>query len=176
MLVLNPIANSVNIFFCSPKRPAMPPLLAVCATGCLLVLLGTLLPGSDAFHYLQSNVIVDMYRRNSDINNKYACPKVRPFRHFELGSLMGGWYVIQYYASSEEAAEYSCMRCVFGMADGGIGSTREPVVMNFTYMFEDDPVKEPLQGNITWNIPDLGMPSHWVHAEDPCKCEGDQKS
>lgn len=29
--------------------------------------------------------------------------------------MMGFWYVIEYYASSEEAAEYSCMKCNFSM-------------------------------------------------------------
>lgn len=28
---------------------------------------------------------------------------------------MGFWYVVQYYASSEEAPEYSCMKSVFGL-------------------------------------------------------------
>lgn len=130
--------------------------------GCSLFLLNVV----HGFHYLQSNVVVAMYRGSgggAGSHNQFACPKVRPFRNFALTSLMGGWHVIQYYASSEEAAEYSCMRCVFGMNGGA------QVVMNFTYQFEDDPMRERLQGNITWKIPDFGMPSHWVHAEDPCK-------
>lgn len=42
--------------------------------------------------------------------------------------------------------------------------------MNFTYIFEDDPFKEKLQGNLTWIIPNFETPSHWIHAEDTCKC------
>lgn len=30
--------------------------------------------------------------------------------------MMGFWYVVQYYASSEEAAEYSCMKCNFSIS------------------------------------------------------------
>lgn len=40
--------------------------------------------------------------------------------------------------------------------------------MFFTYIYEDDPQKEQLQGNIIWTIPNFSMPSHWVHTEDIC--------
>lgn len=36
-------------------------------------------------------------------------------RNFNLTSILGSWYVMQYYASSEEVSEYSCMRSVFSM-------------------------------------------------------------
>lgn len=38
-------------------------------------------------------------------------------RNFDINEMMGFWYVVQYYASSEEACEYSCMRCNFTMSD-----------------------------------------------------------
>lgn len=41
--------------------------------------------------------------------------------------------------------------------------------MNFTYVFEDDPTKDQLQGNLTWIIPNLNVPAHWIHTEDICK-------
>lgn len=47
--------------------------------------------------------------------------------------------------------------------------------MNFTYIFEDDPQKELLQGNITWSIPNFAMPSHWMHTEDICMVSDDRK-
>lgn len=123
--------------------------------------------GSHGFHYnFQSNVVVAMYRSNTNPmgrNNVVGCPLVKPLRNFDLRSVLGSWNVIQYYASSEEATEYACMRCVFDIVDGG------QIVMNFTYQFADDPEREWLQGNITWKVPDEMMPSHWVHAEDPCR-------
>jgi hypothetical protein len=79
--------------------------------------------------------------------------------------------VVQYFASSEEALSYGCMRPVFSMS-----SDRLEVSMNFTYTFTDDPAAELLYGNITWEIPNPHRPSHWVHAEDTCKsgCEEDE--
>lgn len=41
--------------------------------------------------------------------------------------------------------------------------------MNFTYIFEEDPIKEPIQGNLTWLIPNFNIPAHWMHTEDICK-------
>lgn len=41
--------------------------------------------------------------------------------------------------------------------------------MNFSYNFADDPLREQLIGNITWQIPNLDSPAHWTHAEDICK-------
>lgn len=31
--------------------------------------------------------------------------------------MLGDWYVVEYYASAEEALEYSCMRAVFSEED-----------------------------------------------------------
>lgn len=78
--------------------------------------------------------------------------------------MLGFWYVVEYYASSEEAVEYSCMR-----ADLSTGTSVPGVFMNFTYSFTDDPDHELLAGNITWELPDPQQPAHWVHAEDTCK-------
>lgn len=43
--------------------------------------------------------------------------KVKAMRNFELNSMMGSWYVVQYYASSEELPEYACMRSLFDMSE-----------------------------------------------------------
>lgn len=42
---------------------------------------------------------------------------MKAIRNFDLNGMMGFWYVVQYYASSEEAPEYSCMRSIFSMDD-----------------------------------------------------------
>ncbi|XP_053657681.1 apolipoprotein D [Anopheles marshallii] len=86
------------------------------------------------------------------------CPKVRAMRNFGLNAMMGSWYVIQYFASTEMFPEYGCMRSSFVTSDGF-------VTMNFTYVFLDDPAATFQQGNITWIIPNYGQPAHWVHAE-----------
>lgn len=39
--------------------------------------------------------------------------QVRARRNFDLDGMMGRWYVIQYYASTEELPEYACMRSHF---------------------------------------------------------------
>jgi len=39
--------------------------------------------------------------------------QVKAIRNFDLELMMGHWYVVQYYSSTEESAEYSCMRNVF---------------------------------------------------------------
>lgn len=77
---------------------------------------------------------------------------------------MGTWYVIQYYASSEEALPYRCMQAEFTMS-----SILDEVTMNFTYSFTDDPLNEQLIGNITWTVPNPAEPAHWTHSEDTCK-------
>lgn len=82
-------------------------------------------------------------------------------RNFELNEIMGPWYILQYYASSEEAAEYACMKCVFS-----INEEDKHITMNFTYIYKDDPLKDELQGNITWEIPNFMTPEHWVHSEN----------
>ncbi|XP_075212829.1 apolipoprotein D-like [Lycorma delicatula] len=93
--------------------------------------------------------------------DKTKCPKVKALRNFDLDKLMGLWYVVQYYASSEEALSYRCMRAEFSMSP-----VRMEVALNFSYVFTDDPEKERLLGNITWKIPDTSQPAHWVHEED----------
>ncbi|XP_023713684.1 apolipoprotein D [Cryptotermes secundus] len=93
--------------------------------------------------------------------DKTKCPHVKAIRNFDLHELLGSWFVVQYFASSEEALSYGCMRPVFSMS-----SDRLEVSMNFTYTFTDDPAAELLYGNITWEIPNPSRPSHWVHAED----------
>lgn len=77
---------------------------------------------------------------------------------------LGIWYVVEYYASSEEALAYRCMK-----AELSVSSENDEVTMNFTYSFVDDPINEQLIGNITWKIPSPDLPAHWVHAEEPCK-------
>ncbi|KAJ3640954.1 hypothetical protein Zmor_027486 [Zophobas morio] len=93
--------------------------------------------------------------------DKTKCPKVKAIRNFDLEQMMGRWYVIQYYASSEEALSYRCMRAEFTMSP-----FLADVTMNFTYSFTDDPINEQLVGNITWTIPNPVVPSHWTHSED----------
>lgn len=41
--------------------------------------------------------------------------QVKAIRNFDINGMMGFWYIVQYYASSEEAAEYACMKCNFSM-------------------------------------------------------------
>ncbi|KAG4075628.1 hypothetical protein HA402_003453 [Bradysia odoriphaga] len=91
---------------------------------------------------------------------KEKCPKVKAIRNFDLAGFLGFWYVVQYYASSEEAPVYGCMRSMFRMEQDN------HVSMNFTYVFEEDPFKEPIQGNLTWFIPNFNVPGHWMHTED----------
>lgn len=77
--------------------------------------------------------------------------------------MLGFWYVVQYYATSEEELIYKCMRAVFSMPTEGM-----EVEMNVTYSFIDDPDNDLLCGNITWRIPDPSQPAHWLHEEDTC--------
>ncbi|XP_067009105.1 apolipoprotein D [Anabrus simplex] len=93
--------------------------------------------------------------------DKTKCPHVKAIRNFDLQELLGRWFIVQYYASSEEALSYRCMRAEFSMS-----SARLEVSMNFTYAFTDDPAADMLYGNITWDIPSPARPAHWVHAED----------
>ncbi|GAB0089296.1 Karl [Sergentomyia squamirostris] len=99
----------------------------------------------------------DAYR----FRRREKCPKVKAMRNFELSEMMGFWYVIQYFASTEEAPEYSCMRSVFDFSYDDL-----TVTMNFTYIYADDPLHELQQGNITWIIPNFATSAHWVHTED----------
>lgn len=80
--------------------------------------------------------------------------------------MMGHWYVVQYYASSEEDLAYKCMRAVLSLNPQG-----DEVSLNFTYSFTDDPDNDLLVGNITWVIPDPARPAHWQHAEESCEFE-----
>lgn len=77
--------------------------------------------------------------------------------------MMGHWYVVQYYASSEEELAYKCMRALFTQSPQA-----NEVSLHFTYSFMDDPDDEVLGGNITWAIPDMADLGHWVHAEQSC--------
>ncbi|KZC09450.1 PREDICTED: apolipoprotein D [Dufourea novaeangliae] len=94
--------------------------------------------------------------------DRTECPKVKAIRNFDITEFLGSWYIVQYYASSEEALSYRCMR-----AELSISSENTEVTMNFTYSFTDDPINEQLVGNITWKIPSSDTPAHWVHAEYP---------
>ncbi|XP_031628484.1 apolipoprotein D [Contarinia nasturtii] len=88
------------------------------------------------------------------------CPQVKAMRNFNINDMMGTWYVIEYYASSEEAPEYACMKCNFS-----ISTENAYITMNFTYSFKDDPEMDLLYGNITWIVPNVEIPAHWIHAE-----------
>lgn len=41
--------------------------------------------------------------------------------------------------------------------------------MNFTYLYKDDPDMDALYGNITWIVPNVDVPAHWIHAEYICE-------
>ncbi|XP_015172593.1 PREDICTED: apolipoprotein D [Polistes dominula] len=99
------------------------------------------------------------WKRRED---KTKCPRVKGIRNFDISEFLGSWYIVQYYASSEEALIYRCMR-----AELSVSSESAEVTMNFTYSFTDDPINEQLVGNITWKIPSPEFPAHWVHAEFP---------
>ncbi|KAG7211674.1 hypothetical protein KM043_010925 [Ampulex compressa] len=99
------------------------------------------------------------WKRQED---KTKCPKVKGIRNFDISEFLGSWYIVQYYASSEEALAYRCMR-----AELSVSHESAEVTMNFTYSFTDDPINEQLVGNITWKIPSSELPAHWVHAEYP---------
>ncbi|KAI4499049.1 hypothetical protein M0802_005915 [Mischocyttarus mexicanus] len=99
------------------------------------------------------------WKRRED---KTKCPRVKGIRNFDISEFLGLWYIVQYYASSEEAVIYRCMR-----AELSVSSENAEVTMNFTYSFTDDPINEQLVGNITWKIPSSEFPAHWVHAEFP---------
>lgn len=92
--------------------------------------------------------------------DKTKCPKVKSYKHFNFEQILGPWYVVEYYASSEESIIYRCMQTLFTL------SLDFSMSMNFTYSFIDDPDNEQLYGNITWHVPDMAVPAHWIHAED----------
>ena len=51
------------------------------------------------------------------INLQHEFFKVKPMRSLQLADMMGFWYIIQYYSSSEETAEYKCMKGNLEMSD-----------------------------------------------------------
>ncbi|XP_046980605.1 apolipoprotein D [Schistocerca americana] len=118
--------------------------------GCGLLLAAALLAAAPAS--------AGLTRRRED---KTRCPQVKAVRDLDVHQMLGRWFVVQYYSSSEEALAYRCMR-----AELSLSPLRPEVSMNFTYSFTDDPDNELLAGNITWEIPDPAMAAHWVHAED----------
>ncbi|XP_046397001.1 uncharacterized protein LOC124163931 [Ischnura elegans] len=93
-----------------------------------------------------------------------GCPPARPLRHFQLQSILGGWHVVQFYSSGEEGSQpYRCMRANLSLS----ASAPPRLQMIFSYVYADDPKRETLLGNLTWDIPEQGNPAHWVHTEDP---------
>ncbi|XP_034934396.1 apolipoprotein D [Chelonus insularis] len=112
------------------------------------------------FIFYQINVVKCLWKREED---KTKCPKVKEMKNFDISGFMGSWYIVQYYASSEEALAYKCMR-----ADFSLSPDKTEVTMNFTYSFIDDPINEIIIGNITWKIPyHHESLAHWIHAEFP---------
>lgn len=91
---------------------------------------------------------------------------MRALRNFSINDLMGPWYVVQYYASSEEMPEYACMRSSFAINDH---LDRMYITMNFSYHYAEDPIRQPLNGNITWFMPNANVPAHWMHTEYSCE-------
>ncbi|CAB0019202.1 unnamed protein product [Nesidiocoris tenuis] len=110
--------------------------------------------------------------------SSYRCPPGPPRPYLVCSNLqiVGSWYVIQYYATSEEDIIYRCMRASFShgtestenSSDGSDWKTPQHLIdLNVTYSFVDDPDNEQLTGNITYSIPDPSKPSHWIHSEPP---------
>jgi hypothetical protein len=92
------------------------------------------------------------------------CPEVRQLPEFNIFSMLGSWYVVQYYSSSEEALTYHCMRVEFRLSSGNMD-----MKMHLSYRYADDPNDEIQGGNMTWQIPDPRRPEHWRHTEDHYK-------
>lgn len=46
------------------------------------------------------------------IKKHVACTflQIKPMRNLQINEIMGHWYVIQYYSSSEVTPEYKCMQ------------------------------------------------------------------
>lgn len=38
-------------------------------------------------------------------------------------------------------------------------------------MYKDDPDKDVLYGNLTWIVPNVTVPAHWMHAEYICNLD-----
>lgn len=100
------------------------------------------------------------------VDDERVCPTVKAIRHLRLHDMLGHWYVVQYFASSEELPEYRCMRADLSLSTASASAPGPRVTMNFTYAFSDDPVGERLRGNITWQLPDMLRPAHWRHQEE----------
>ncbi|KAH9642177.1 hypothetical protein HF086_007676 [Spodoptera exigua] len=73
--------------------------------------------------------VVLVYTISAKYVDKRKCPEVRAVPHFDLPRMLGDWFVVEYYASAEEALSYSCMKAVFTeddhvpTADDGIYNT-----------------------------------------------------
>jgi len=62
------------------------------------------------------------------LSKMYTCIlQVGAIKNFDLERMMGCWYVVQYYASTEELPEYACMRSHFSFSkeDQHVGVTWE---------------------------------------------------
>lgn len=57
-------------------------------------------------------------KKTVKITKIFSIFQVKAIRNFELAGFLGFWYVVQYYASSEEAPVYGCMRSMFCMEEG----------------------------------------------------------
>ncbi|XP_022224811.1 insecticyanin-A [Drosophila obscura] len=125
----------------------------------LLLLEMVNLCGGTATPWLKYNSYTAQGRSRSD--QRERCPHVRAIRNFDLAKMMGCWHVVQYYASTEELPEYACMRSHFSFT-----GEDQHITMNFSYIFAEDPLREKMQGNITWMIPEFQYPGHWMHTED----------
>ncbi|EDV44587.1 uncharacterized protein Dana_GF20434 [Drosophila ananassae] len=124
-----------------------------------LLLILELLAAVEASPWTRHNSNAHQTRRRSGPRNQ--CPKVKAIRNFDIERMMGCWHVVQYYASTEELPEYACMRSHFSFS-----KEDQHITMNFSYIFAEDPLREKLQGNITWMIPKFAEPGHWQHTED----------
>ncbi|XP_065353482.1 uncharacterized protein Karl [Cloeon dipterum] len=102
--------------------------------------------------------------RKPSLVDETLCPKVKPMRHFDLSQIEGSWVFQQYFASSEEALAYRCMRGEMNVDSTAAGIL---ITMTFRYGYIDDPDDDVITGNMTWVIPDLNHPAHWEHAEQP---------
>ncbi|ODN02940.1 hypothetical protein Ocin01_03740 [Orchesella cincta] len=68
-------------------------------------------------------------QRVTSASTRKKCPEVRPMKDFNIFNILGPWYVVQYYSSSEEALTYHCMRAEFGLSSGYMD-----MIMKLTYM------------------------------------------
>ena len=96
---------------------------------------------------------------------------MKALRNFHIQDMMGFWYVVQYFASSEEMPEYACMRSSFSFAEQQ--QKLMHVTMNISYLYAEDPSKQPQYGNISWFIPNTAVPAHWMHTEYICEFQED---